>query len=102
VICRRTLAELPNRAAHASPARDGIEQGFGNDAVSFSEIVSQDTSAHTQANRGERIVMKIKTTVRGGLASAAVAVATPIINPRRGCPTTTTVRPVLTTAVLIA
>ena len=47
--------------------------------------------------------MKIKTTVRGGLANAT-AVASPvvIVNPRRGCPTVTTVRPVLTTAILLA
>jgi len=47
--------------------------------------------------------MKIKTTVRGGLAVATRAVATPIlVNPRRSCGTGGIVRPVLTTAILLA
>jgi len=47
--------------------------------------------------------MKIKTTVRGGLSSASAVVSPALIaNPRRGCPTVITVRPVLTTAILLA
>jgi len=45
--------------------------------------------------------MKIKTTIRGGLAARAV-VTTPVINPRRLCATTIITRPVLTNAVLLA
>ncbi len=49
--------------------------------------------------------MKIKTTVRGGLAAAQAAVATTpiLVNPRRGCGTGGgIVRPVLTTVVQLA
>jgi hypothetical protein len=45
--------------------------------------------------------MKIKTTVRGGMTS--IATTGPIVvNPRRGCGTGGIVRPILTTAVLLA
>jgi hypothetical protein len=45
--------------------------------------------------------MKIKTTVRGGM----MAINSPVpivVNPRRGCGTGGIVRPVLTTAILLA
>lgn len=45
--------------------------------------------------------MKIKTTVRGGMAAVAIRVPI-IVNPRRTCGTGGIVRPVLTTAILLA
>ncbi len=46
--------------------------------------------------------MKIKTTVRGGMAALPISTPITVVNPRRGCGTGGIVRPVLTTAVLLA